>query len=368
MKKIKVALAMSGGIDSSVSALLLKKQGYDVTGFFIKFWSDPACETDGKIIFREKESLERAKRTAEKINIPFRVIDAKKTFRKIVVGDFISGYKNARTPNPCVVCNKSIKFGWFLDLAEKKGFDKIATGHYARIKKDKDGIFGLYSGQDKTKDQSYFLHQLDQKQLSKIIFPLGKLAKKEVYEIAEKNKLSFDKKKESQEICFIPDNNYGQFLKKHLGEKYFKSGKIVDCKGNEIGKHCGIINYTVGQRKGIDQSFLKNENRKPLYVIELGKKGNKLVVGEEKEIYKNKMDVKKMAWISEKSKKEAFKNDNLLVKIRYRHAAAPCWIISLKNNSRVKVVFGNPQRAATPGQYAVFYAKSGQVLGGGTII
>lgn len=368
MRKTKVAIAMSGGIDSSVSALLLKKHGYDVVGFFMKFWSDPSCGIKKENSCCDSESLKKAKEVAKKINIPFHVIDAQKLFKKTVVDHFINGYKNLETPNPCILCNKFVKFGWFLDLAEELGFEKIATGHYAQIKKDKNNVFYLHSGKDEAKDQSYFLYQLSQKQLGKIIFPAGNMNKKEVMEIAKANNLKFENKKESQEICFIQDNNYRHFLKRHLSQKYFKPGDIVNLKNKKIGTHQGLLNYTIGQRRGINQTVIKNENKQPFYVVGFNKKGNKLIAGPDKNIFHKKMALGNLSWISESSRKKALKNPHLKVKIRYRGIPFPCLIKqNLKNKSQAEVIFKKPQRAVTPGQYAVFYSGN-EVLGGGKII
>lgn len=359
-KKLKIAVAMSGGIDSSVSALLLKKRGFAVSGFFLKFWSDPACGIKRENSCCDSESLKKAKEVAKKLGMPIHIVDVEKIFKKTIVDNFIDEFKKLRTPNPCVGCNKFIKFGWFLDLTQKLGFDKIATGHYARIKKDKAGIFHLLCGKDRDKDQSYFLCQLNQKHLSKIIFPVGSLAKKEVIKIAKKNKLNFENKKESQEICFISDKKYGDFLKRHISQKYFQSGKIVDLGKNVVGKHSGLINYTIGQRKGIDQTGVKNQNKTLLYVAGFEEKENTLIAGSEKDIYRKSMRVKKINWISKAAEKKALSMENIKVKIRYRHVPASC---SIKG---AEIKLKKPQWAITPGQYAVFYLKD-EVLGGGVI-
>jgi len=354
---------MSGGVDSSVSALLLKKQDYDAHGFFMKFWSEPACGKDLENSYCDSESLEKARKIADKIGIPFHVIDAQKIFKKTVVNYFIDGYKNLETPNPCVICNQFVKFGWFLDFAEKLGFPKIATGHYVRIKKDNDKIHHLLQGKDETKDQSYFLCRLNQSQLSKIIFPVGNMTKIEVKKIAEKNNLSFKDKKESQEICFIKDGSYQEFLKRQLPKKYFCPGNILDTKNKKIGEHQGLLNYTIGQRKGIEPRGIKNENRRPSYVIKLEKKGNNLIVGEGKEILRKSMKIKNISWISKEARKKAL----LKVKIRYRSAPVSCRIkFSRKNKGEAEVEFIKPQRAITPGQFAVFYSAK-EVLGSGVI-
>ena len=360
-EKPKVAVAMSGGIDSSVSALLLKKRSFSVSGFFLKFWSDPTCGIKRENGCCDSESLKKAKEVAKKIGMPIHIVDVEKIFKKTIVDNFIDEYKNLRTPNPCVGCNKSIKFGWFLNFAEELGFDKIATGHYAKIKKDGNNIFHLFSGRDTTKDQSYFLCQLDQKQLSKTLFPVGNLTKREVMQIAKKNRLDFENRKESQEICFIQDKNYGDFLKRHISQKFFQSGEIVNLENKKIGRHQGLVNYTIGQRKGIDQTGMKNPNRIPLYVAGFEEKENKLIVGSKKDIYGKSMKVKNIRWISKAAEKKALLGKNIKVKIRYRHVPASC---SIKG---AEIKFKKPQWAITPGQYAVFYWKD-EVLGGGTIL
>lgn len=363
-KKIKIAIAMSGGVDSSVSAWLLKKQGHEVHGFFMRFWSDPTCEPKRENSCCDSQSLKKAKEVAKKLDIPLHIVDVNKLFKKLIVDSFIDEYKNLKTPNPCILCNEFIKFGWLLDFARKLGFEKIATGHYARIKKDRANFFHLYSGKDKNKDQSYFLHGLNQKQLEKIIFPVGNMAKKEVLKIARAKNLKFENRKESQEICFIRDKDYREFLKRHLPKKYFEPGEIINLENKPLGRHNGLVNYTIGQRRGIEQSENKNENKKPLYVVGFKKRENKLIAGSEKDIYNRKMRLKNATWISKIAEKKALDDKALSVKIRYRHVQAACSIG--KEKTSLKVIFKKPQRAVTPGQYAVFYLKD-EVLGGGII-
>jgi len=394
MIKEKIAVAMSGGVDSSVSALLLKKQGYSVTGFFMKFWSEPACGKSRENSCCDSESLKKAREVAKKIGIPFHVIDAQEIFKKTVVDYFSRGYKNLETPNPCVICNQFIKFGWFLDFAKELGFEKIATGHYVQIEKDKNGISHLLQGCDETKDQSYFLCRLNQRQLSKIIFPVGNMTKVEVKKIAKKNNLSLENKKESQEICFIKNESYREFLKRQLPERYFRPGNILDTKNKIIGEHQGLLNYTIGQRKGIEQRGIRNENRKPSYVISLEKKGNNLIVGNEKESMGKSLKLKNIHWVSEIAHKKALLKGKIWVhphtkglnyksgkrtlvqesirfgvgvKIRYRSAPVSCMIkFSKKNKAEAEIFFGKSQRAITPGQFAVFYLET-EILGSGII-
>lgn len=358
---------MSGGVDSSVSAYLLKKEGYDVTGFFMKFWSDESCQGKRENSCCNDESLKSARKIASKLGIPFHVVDAKKLFKTIVVDDFISEYKDLKTPNPCIKCNKFIKFGWFLELTKSTGFDEVATGHYCRIRKDKKGTYHLSAGRDVLKDQSYFLFRLDQEQLSKVIFPVGNLNKKEVYKIAKEVGLKFEDKKESQEICFIQDEDYRDFLKRHLSIQHFKSGNIVNMEGKLVGQHQGLVNYTIGQRKGIEPIGVKDENKKPSYVIGFNKKKNELIIGTDKDVYKNKMVLMESSWIFPEAKKIALKSSKLKIKIRYKHEPALCRLAADKSKrSKFIVTFDKPQRAITPGQYAVFYLGK-EVLGGGVI-
>lgn len=363
----KIALAMSGGVDSSVSALLLKEAGFDVSGFFMKFWSDEACDAKRENGCCDAESIDMARKVARMLGIPFHVVDVKRIFKEIVVDEFVREYGNLRTPNPCVGCNKFIKFGWFLEFARNAGFDMIATGHYVQVEKDESGTLHLFSGADKGKDQSYFLHRLGQDQLSRSVFPVGGMVKKDVMEIARKNGMDFESKKESQEICFVQDGSYKKFLERHLRPKYFLPGNVTDREGRVVGRHAGLIGYTIGQRKGIEYSGIKNDSRVPLYVSGFDKEKNRLVVGTEKDIYSKDMIIGNVSWISESAKKMAFENDGIKVKIRYRHEACRCEIEAChEDDSKARVAFREPQRAVTPGQYAVFYLEE-EALGGGMI-
>jgi len=359
MKKVKsknekVAVLMSGGVDSSVSALLLKKQGFEVSGFFMKLQN---CQ-------KSKEAWCDAQKVAKQIGIPIFSVDGEKIFQKKVIDYFVDEYNDLRTPNPCVKCNRLIKFGWFFEEAKKRGFEKVATGHYAQVKKDKDGVFHLLSGRDKNKDQSYFLHYLNQERLSKIIFPVGNLCKDETRKIAKENNLSVSDKKESQEVCFVPDDDYRAFLKEYSKNDFSKPGNIVNTKGEILGKHPGLTNYTIGQRKGLGEIRINNENSRPMFVLGFNEKKNELIVGQEEPLYKKETIIKDITWLSEKAKKLALSGKGLKVKIRYRSEAVPCSI--KKSGSRIQVIFRKSQRAITPGQSAVFYWKN-EVLGGGVI-
>jgi tRNA-uridine 2-sulfurtransferase len=387
----RIAVAMSGGVDSSVVAKILKDEGHDLVGLFLKLWSDPTSPEGlrgaGPTCRRENlccdyEALEDARKVAADLSIPFYVINAEDEFKKEVVDYFFDEYKNLRTPNPCVVCNKTIKFKLLLKKAVGIGCDRLATGHYARIITDnsanskfetlnpkelsnnKNQICKLLKGVDGTKDQSYMLYSLDQEQLSKILFPLGEMTKKEVRGLATEWGLPVHEKPESQEVCFFADRDYRLFLRRYLPEKYFKPGDIVNLSGKKLGEHRGLINYTIGQRRMLEQGVWSKEygEKKPLYVIGFDIKNNQLIVGYDKDVYKEKMIVANFHLITPHS---SLLTPDLLVKIRYQHPAVECKVGEIADN-RLKVTFKNPQRAITPGQSAVFYSGD-EVLGGGVI-
>jgi len=348
---------MSGGIDSSVAAALLKKEGFDVIGVFMKFWAEK--DKNGLACVQNRcctpESEKRARAVADKLSIPFYVFNFKKEFKKKVVDYFLKNYKLGLTPNPCVVCNKEIKFKLLWKKITALEADYIATGHYARIQKTKNKKqkteCKLLKGIDKEKDQSYFLWQLDQKILKKILFPVGNYTKSEVRKLAKKFKLPVLDISESQEVCFI-QTTINDFLKKHLKSK---PGKIVDQKGKIIGKHLGLHFYTIGQRKGIKLPS------GPFYVLDKDIKRNLLVVTKnEKDLYKKELFVKNINWIFDV--KFPLK---VMAKIRYRHKPGSA-IISRQKNDEIKVVFSKSQRAITPGQSVVFYQDQ-ELLGGGII-
>lgn len=358
MKK-KVLIGMSGGIDSSVAAYLLKKEGYDVVGVTMQMCNggNDNC-TDCPL-----SAIEDARKVASKLNIPHHVFDFKQSFDKKVVQYFISEYLKGRTPNPCVICNREVKFEELLKKADDMGIEYVATGHYSRIVKptNSNGRYFLKKGTDLSKDQSYFLYRLSQKQLSKTIFPLGELKKKEVRKIANNIGLEVGEKADSQEICFIEDNNYSKFIQENTDTE-FKKGNIVDLDGNVIGKHTGIHNFTVGQRKGI-----KTSSNEPLYVIQINTARNEVVVGGKESNYTKKLIAKDLNWISIEELNKPLK---VKAKIRSRSKDASCTISNIKNKEdkqkRVLVDFDKKQRAITPGQSVVFY--NGDVVVGGGII
>lgn len=409
---MKLAVAMSGGVDSSVAAKILRDGGHDLVGLFLKLWSDPTsperlrganptCKIEKENRCCDYQALEDARMVAARLKIPFYVIDAKAEFKKEVVDYFLKEYQNLRTPNPCIVCNDKIKFDLLLKKALAIGCEKLVTGHFTRID-DKNGIYHLYKGKDETKDQSYMLYRLSQNQLSKIMFPLGEMTKKEVRKLAVKWDLPVKEKPESQEICFFVDKDFRAFLRRYLPKKYFAPGDIVDVAGNIIGKHNGLLNYTIGQRRLLEQEVWNKEqgDKNPLYVIGFNKEKNQIVVGSDEDVYKAEMIVSNLNWISPEASSYTFAvpkgpligAKSLSVKIRYHHPEVPCKLSPVlsssgpkgqplaltrgsKNNSMdscfhgndiIKVTFEKPQRAVTPGQSAVFYLGD-EVIGGGII-
>lgn len=379
MKKEKVIIELSGGVDSSVAAYLLKKEGYDVIAVTFNIWRADATRVacmrplqDNDKNCCNEESVIYAKRVADYLNIPHYTICLKDIFYEKVVKDFIKNYTAGRTPNPCVKCNEHIKF-----LAVKNKLThlepfKLATGHYARIIYDKNagachGMPLLYKGIDEKKDQSYFLYCLKQDELKNIIFPLGNLTKEKVRRIAKREALPTHSRKESQEICFVPNADYKKFF--NIINVKSKSGNICDINGKKLGKHNGILNYTIGQRRGLGIS-----SPKPLYVVSIDAKNNLVTVGEDKDLFTNKVYVENINWIVQNTPLSP--NPSPLwgegrvrganVKIRYNMKEVPAQITPIGKN-KAEVLFDEPVRAATPGQSAVFY-DGDEVLGGGIIV
>ncbi len=350
---------MSGGVDSSVTAALLKNEGYEVIGMTMQIW--PKNKREDRSQFGGccgLGSVEDAKRVANRLGIPHYVLNFRDIFKEKVIANFCEEYKKGRTPNPCIRCNQYIKFGALLEKAKELGAVCIATGHYARIEYDKDKKRHLLKrGVDHKKDQSYVLYVMTQEQLKYTLMPLGEFTKEKVRQIAQELDLPVATKPESQEICFIPDDDYPKFLQKCLPEAA-RPGPILDKKGKIIGEHHGILFYTIGQRKRLGISA-----KEPLYVVAIDKKKNAIVVGREEEVYANRLIATSINYVAiEKKPKGSLK---VKAKVRYLHQPSEAVVTSL-NKERVRVKFKEPQRALTPGQAVVFYHKD-TIVGGGTI-
>ena len=349
LKKKKVIVAMSGGVDSSVAAAFLKKQGFDVVGIFMRFWAAPDEKVSGSTNkCCSLEAYNDARRVANKLGIPLYTLNMKVPFKKLVVNYFLKEYQAGRTPNPCIECNRFIKFGELLRKAKAIGADYVATGHYARVRGGK-----LLKGKDSEKDQSYFLYTLTEEKLKHLLFPVGDYIKPRVRQMAKKFGLPVHAKKDSQEVCFV-GASLKKFLKKYLKVKV---GKIVELEsGKVLGKHDGLPFYTIGQRRGLKLGG------GPWYVVRVDTKKNILIVSrDQKKLLSKELVVKKINWVSGDAPKLPLRAK---VKIRYKHKEAPCMIRKIKNN--FKIIFDKPQRAVTPGQSVVFY-RGDEVLGGGII-
>ena len=348
--KEKVLLGMSGGVDSSASAIILKQAGYEVIGCTMNLLDEP-----------NQEPIKDAKKVCEKLGIEHHVIDCQKQFQCYVIDNFINEYENAKTPNPCVECNKYLKFGIFYDKAKELGCKYIATGHYAKKEySEKYGQYVLKKSNEEKKDQTYFLYTIPKEKIEDIIFPLQEnKSKKDTRQLVEQYDLEIAQKKDSQEICFIKDDDYQKFLKEHM-HKLPEKGKIVLTTGEVLGTHQGLIHYTIGQRKGLGISY-----KEPLYVVKLDIQKNQVIVGTEKELYSNKLEATQVNWMVDI--KEQLQNGfNCFAKIRYRAKEAKAKI--KEENQKIYVTFEEPQRAITKGQSVVFYDEEGIVLGGGKII
>ncbi len=342
---MKVVIAMSGGVDSSVAAALLKKEGHEVIGATMQIISSGNAEAD-------------ARQVARRLGIPHHVMDFKDIFARRVIDNFCREYRLGRTPNPCVLCNKYIKFGVLWERARELGADFLATGHHARVERDETtGNYLLKKGADTQKDQSYFLCQLNQEQLSRTLFPIGNLTKDKVRQIARELELPVADRPESQEICFIPDDDYPGFLENHVPGAT-ASGPILDREGNMLGQHQGLIYYTVGQRKGLGIATAE-----PLYVTAIEPDRNAIVVGTKEHTYGMELVADNLNWIAIARPEHPIR---VKARIRYRHAEAEATVTPLDNDS-VYVKFSEPQMAITPGQSVVFY-DGDTVIGGGTIM
>lgn len=354
-----VVVAMSGGVDSSVAAFLLKEQGYDVVGMTLKTWPKELCDTvpKGQTCCSTRD-IEDARAVADRLGIPFYVVEASAVFKENVMDYFVESYRQGRTPNPCVVCNRKIKSGLLLEKAEALGIRRFATGHYASVVWDEQRQrYSVREAVDRQKDQSYVLFQLTQPQLASLILPMGDLPKPQVRELARQAGLAVAEKPESMELCFIPDGDTRGFLKARIPEA-FQPGEIVNRQGRVLGTHQGIGAYTVGQRKGLG---IAHPN--PLYVLELDPAANRVVVGEERELAASSCRVSEVRWMAIPELMEPMEAQ---VKVRYRSDRIPARLVP-SGKAEVRVEFQEPVRGGvSPGQAAVFYEGS-VVLGGGWI-
>ena len=356
-KPSRIVVAMSGGVDSSVTAGWLKEQGHEVIGISLQL-HDMAEKIDNEFgTCCSLSDIMDARRVAEKLEIPFYVNNMEEEFREAVVDDFIQEYLNGRTPNPCIRCNEKVKFRQLMDWALDLGADYLATGHYATVQTDPGNQrVELFKGGDPEKDQSYFLFAMKQQDLARTLFPIGNFEKKVVRELANKYGLLVANKPDSQEICFVQAKSYKDFIEEEVPKALLKPGNIVDPSGNILGQHTGLHQFTIGQRKGLGVF-----GKEPLFVLALRGKTNEVVVGPEQNLFRKSALVNNISWINE----PLHEQKHLAAKIRYRAKESPVRVTPLPDG-KLDVQFEIPQRAITPGQAMVFY-EGNRVLGGGWI-
>lgn len=353
----RILCAMSGGVDSSVAALLLKQAGHEVIGVSMKLAdvpSDPSVKTSGCCSVKD---FNDARMVCDSLEIPFYAMNFKDQFKEKVMNVFVEEYLKGRTPNPCVLCNQEIKFDAFLAKADELNADYVATGHYARIDQDQETReFSLLRGKDRNKDQSYFLFSLGQKELSRILFPVGDLTKPEVREIARKNNLKTKDKPESQEICFVPNDDPGAFIDSYAQNSLSGPGEFVDAEGKVLGEHTGIHHFTLGQRRGTQVAMGRR-----FYVSHINPQTRRITLAEDSALYQESLLASQVTWTGQVPTEEEW----IEAKIRYRTEPSICRARKL-DSGEIKVDFRAPQRAITPGQAIVFY-QGEKVLGGGWI-
>lgn len=351
----KAIIAMSGGVDSSVAAFLMKDKGFDCIGATMKLYDNDDIMESGEKTCCSLDDIEDARSVANRLSIPYYVFNFKDDFKEKVIDKFIATYENGGTPNPCIDCNRHLKFKRLFQKMQELGFDYVVTGHYARVEEN-NGWFYLKKGVDEAKDQSYVLYSLTQNQLAHIQFPLGNYSKTEIREIAENHNFLNARKKDSQDICFVPDGDYAKFIEGYLGKTYPK-GNFIDIKGNVLGEHQGIIRYTNGQRKGLGIAF-----GKPMYVADKNVKDNTVTLCTNEELFSAELIADDFNWLIPNPAKEI----KCSARVRYNMKEQSATVYTLENGN-VKIVFDAPQRAITRGQAAVLYDGE-TVLGGGTIL
>ena len=355
MDRKKIVVAMSGGVDSTTVASMLKREGHEVIGITMQLLDYQDAE-GGCCSF---DHVVDARRASEEIGIPHYVVNFTDEFKEHVLNDYVSKYESGKTPIPCVLCNQFVKFDLLLKRALELGADYLATGHYARIEQ-KDGVYRLRKALDESKDQTYFLYTLGQKELSKLLFPLGGLTKKEVRELAREFNLRPAEKPDSTGVCFVPSGNYRDYLKSR-NEFKESEGDIISTEGKVLGTHKGVFSYTVGQRRGLGIA-----TGKPMYVTSIDPGRNKIVVGDDSALYRDKLLVNNLSWINNIHNDSKLDSTiNVKAKVRYRHSASDA-VVKLHSDTEALVEFTDRQRAITPGQAVVFY-KDEEVLGGGWI-
>ena len=355
----KVVVGMSGGVDSSVAAYLLKKQGYDVVGVTMQIWQEEdelKEETEGGCC--GLSAVDDARRVARALDIPYYVMNFKDVFKDKVMDYFVEEYLQGRTPNPCIACNRFVKWESLLSRSLELGADYIATGHYARIIRLENGRYAIQNSVTAAKDQTYALYNLTQHQLSHTLMPVGDYTKEEIRNIAREAGLPVAHKKDSQEICFIPDNDYASFIERETGGNVPGEGNFVTKEGIVLGRHKGITHYTIGQRKGLNLAM-----GHPVFVTEIRPDTDEVVIGEAEDVFTNELVCNKLNFMAIEDIKDTYR---ALVKIRYSHKGAMATLIRI-GEDEIRCVFDEPVRAVTPEQAVVFY-ENGYILGGGTIV